>query len=412
MNFNIDFKNFNWREFVVKKYDVVRQSEALGITLLCFIVFCFVCTSTIVMNPTVMRDIIRTVMRKEKPRVVEPPKPVVMPKDIPVNLAPPPKMQKLQKLNERMVVKKKDIKTTLKPKPIAAKVKTQLSYKGANDMGQSIRGMMYKDYGTKFNVENSGKGGIRAKIEQFVVVKYEGGDWDCEFHHAGGNINFKIGSIPNLIYEIKRKTDIDVINDTPVVVRADSQEIHKSPFVYFTGHQDFTLTDAEVENLRTYLLQGGAIVANNSLPGRRSRVDVAFRREMKRVIPDHDLQTVPQDHKIFKAFAILERVPLGVNGWAEPFEMIEIDGRVVVIYNLNDYGDLMLARLETDPTKGLVIKKGLRDDDPSLTARWQGPRVWSSSVNKRNLYAGTDDPAIVDKAYLMNINILAYLLMR
>ncbi len=31
------------------------------------------------------------------------------------------------------------------------------------------------------------------------------------------------------------------------------------PFIFFTGHKDFVLTDDEVHNLQAYLQNGGAI---------------------------------------------------------------------------------------------------------------------------------------------------------
>jgi len=210
-----------------------------------------------------------------------------------------------------------------------------------------------------------------------------------------------------------------VINETSIVVRADSPDITNSPFVYFTGHQNFTLTEAEVDNLRTYLLQGFAIVANSSLPGRRSRFDVAFRREMKRVMPDHELEPITKDHGLFSAFYKFERIPVGVNYWQEPIEVIAIDGRVVVIYNLNDYGDLMLARLSDDYK---TIRAGWRVDIRKdakgkeiitpLDASWEGPRVYSQWTRRRNLYAGCEDVQTVIDAFNININILAYLLTR
>ena len=73
----------------------------------------------------------------------------------------------------------------------------------------------------------------------------------------------------------------------------------KPPFVYLTGHKDFRLKDQEVKNLRDYLMLGGAIWADSALAGHRSRFDVAFRREMKRVFPDRDFAPVKLNHDLF-----------------------------------------------------------------------------------------------------------------
>ena len=263
-----------------------------------------------------------------------------------------------------------------------------------------------KDYANKFGVSGYGST-LRAKIEQFVVVQYEGGDWDCEFFHRDGQPVMTLGSIPNLITEIERRTNIEVVNKVPVVVRADSPEIHKSPFVYFTGHVNFTLTEAEVENLRTYLIQGGAIVANSALPGRRSRFDIAFRREMKRVMPNYELTPIKDNSDIYKSFpaySFTQVPPEGMNYWTEPVEIIDIDGRIAVIYNLNDYGEMMLATLDQT---GTAIKTGESAKDDGYW--FEGHMVHR---NDNRIYANVDDFKTVLDAYYMNINMLAFLLTR
>lgn len=392
----------SFRDFVKKRYKLLRESEALGISILIHALIFLLMGFIVVSSSESVRDALKAMTRPKEKRKVEPPKPVVRPKDIPVDIPPPPpKMQKMQKLDKRMVVKKK-ISSKIRPKKITKRRKTKMDFKGLKRAGSTVRTRMHHDYADRHSVEGRGKT-LRAIIEQFVVVQYQGGDWDCEFHKEGDKVIYQLGSIPNLINIIKRETDIDVRNEVPIAVRADSQEIHKSPFVYFTGHKNFTLTDAEVENLRTYIIQGGCIVANSSLPGRRSRFDVAFRREMKRVIPDHDLTPLPNSHELFNSFYKFEGPPEGMNYWKEPLEVIRIDDRIAVIYNLNDYGDLMLARLNET---GDAIKTGLHSE---YNWHWEGPRNW---VNTRRLYANADDLDTVWDAYKFNINILAYVLTR
>ena len=403
----------NLKEFIKKRYNLVRQSEALGVSILIHAAIAVAMAFVIVSSSEKMRDAITSVFRKPAKKKIEQPKPVVLPKNIPVNIPPPPpKMKKMQKLEKRLVVKR-NIKSKLRPKTLSFKKKTKIDFKTANSLGKNVKNMMYRDYAAKHGVEGGGKT-LRAIIDKIVLLSYEGGDWDCEFHHynkkdkKGRPISvpdFKYGSLANLIREVDRRTNIEVKNKIPVVVRADSPEIFDSPFVYITGHKDFTFTDAEIENLRTYILQGGAIVANSSLPGRRSRFDVAFRREMKRVIPDHDLKPINNKHSVYNSFAVFKETPTGMNYWQEPLEIIDIDGRVVVIYNLNDYGDFMLATLDST---GNAFKTGLAADAEGYY-RWQGPRKWH---NSRKIYANVDDFQTTLDAYLMNINILAYLLTR
>lgn len=395
------FKDF--KDMMARNYDLVRLSEAGSVTLVAMIVFAFACTMRIVIQSETVRRVLH-LTKHEEVRKVEPPKPVVLPKDIPVKI--PPRVERLQKLNERITVRR-DIKSKFKPKPVTMQRKTKVDFKSLKDIGSSVRGQMGLDYANRFGVEGQGTG-IRATIEQFVIVQFQGGDWDCECHHKQGQVDLTKGSIPNLIREIERRTTIQVINKVPIAVRADSPEIHKSPFVYFTGRKEFTLTESEVENLQAYLLQGGAIVANSALPGRGSRFDIAFRREMKRVIPNLDFKPIGAKHRIMNAFMSFSQIPPGLNYWTEPVETIEIDGRTAVIYNLNDYGDLMLATVDET---GNALKTGLSAADP--TYRFEGPmndtlqRHWL-----RNLFENSDDFATVRDGYMMNINFLTYLLTR
>jgi len=294
------------RELTERNYDLVRCSEAGTVTVIALIIFGFACTFQIVVNTEMVRNVLHMTKQEVKPKV-EPPKPVILPKDIPVKMQP--RMEKLQKLNERMTVRR-DIKTKFKPKPLATLRRNKIDFKNLKSLGSKVRGQMGLDYANRFNVDGQGTG-LRAKIEQLVIVQFQGGDWDCQFHHKDGQVDLTKGALPNLIREIERRTNIEVVNKVPVAVRADSPEIHKSPFVYFTGRKDFSLTEAEVENLRAYLLQGGAIVANSALPGRGSRFDLAFRREMKRVIPDRDFQPIDVKHRIVKLFWLSPSCPRG-----------------------------------------------------------------------------------------------------
>jgi hypothetical protein len=231
----------NFKEFIKKRYDLIRESEALGISILIHVGIAIAMAFVIVSSSETMRNAITSVFRKPTKKKITQPKPVVLPKNIPVNIPPPPpKVKKLQKLEKRLVVKR-NIKSKLRPKTLTFKKKTKLDFKTANNLGKNVRNLMYRDYAAKHGVDGRGKT-LRAIIEKFVLLSYEGGDWDCEFHHYSdkkGKLvpDFKYGSIPNLIREIERRTNIEVKNKLPVVVRADSQEIFDSPFVYMTGHK-------------------------------------------------------------------------------------------------------------------------------------------------------------------------------
>ena len=76
-------------------------------------------------------------------------------------------------------------------------------------------------------------------------------------------------------------------------------EAFNHPLLYMTGHDDFKLSEKEVETLRGYLKGGGLLVADACCG--RKLFDAAFRREMKRVFPDARLEELPKDSPIYSA---------------------------------------------------------------------------------------------------------------
>lgn len=69
------------------------------------------------------------------------------------------------------------------------------------------------------------------------------------------------------------------------------------PLLYMTGDYDFTLAEAEVQNLRTFLLAGGTILFNAA----RGRDDFSESvvREMRKVFPQKTFMKMPADHPVF-----------------------------------------------------------------------------------------------------------------
>ena len=161
--------------------------------------------------------------------------------------------------------------------------------------------------------------------------------------------------------------------------------------------------------MRKYLLQGGSIWADNGRPGRRSLFDIAFRREMKRVLPDRNFKQIGMEHPVYKSFFQFKKVPEGMNWRDEPIEVIEIDRRAVVLYTLNDYGDLWETRLREDGTV-----------DTSLDENWHyvwGPH-WHSAYHggrqkrwrdPRPDYENLNEESI-NNACKLGVNVVVYFL--
>jgi len=182
------------------------------------------------------------------------------------------------------------------------------------------------------------------------VASYANGDWSCNTRlDAEGNI--VAGAIPNLVAKISEWSHGTLKGEViPKPLNIASRDLldKMPPFIFFTGHKDFVLTQEEIDNLREYLFAGGAIWGDNALAGEGSRFDVAFKREMKRVIPDRDKNFVsysPTDEIFTKGKFPLSQFPAGMNYYAEPPQHLDLDGVLAILYTPNDYSDMMFMRI-------------------------------------------------------------------
>jgi hypothetical protein len=182
------------------------------------------------------------------------------------------------------------------------------------------------------------------------VASYADGDWACNTR-LDSNGNIVGGSLPDLAAKITEWSHGHInaqVVPKPLDIGSSELLNRMPPFIFFTGHKDFVLTEQEVTNLRDYLQNGGAIWGDNALPGHGSRFDVAFRREMKRVVPDLDKNFEPMklDADLFtKSKFAISQVPAGMNYYSEPIEHLDIDGKLAILYTPNDYSDLFFMRI-------------------------------------------------------------------
>lgn len=251
-----------------------------------------------------------------------------------------------------------------------------------------------------------GTGGQSSFKFTAYLAKYAGGNWDSTVEVRGGEI--VKGSLPNLMYVMTAWTRDRVdASAQPVPLDLASDEIFdvKPPFIFFTGHQDFVLTDQEVENLRRYLMMGGAIWGDSSLPGHRSRFDIAFRREMKRVIPDvdRDFEKLPPDHPVFTQgfFRDVREVPSGMNYYQEPVYVMRVHGEISVVYTANDYGDMWQIGLTED---GQIDTR--RDERNRYIVIDHG--IW----HNRGIYFRNINQESVAQSYRFGVNMVLYLVTR
>jgi hypothetical protein len=254
-------------------------------------------------------------------------------------------------------------------------------------------------------------GDPRNVVAKFPVylASYAGGDWYCN-NYLDKKKKIFAGSLPNLIAKINEWSKGHITGEVePVPLNLAGTDLldKKPPFIFFTGHKDFVLTGQEIKNLQDYLQIGGCIWGDNALPGVGSRFDVAFRREMKRVVPDVDknFEPVPPTSDIFtKSWFPLARVAQGMNYYAEPLEHLDIDGKLAILYTPNDYSDMFTMRI--------------LPGDTSVQSYMRDPSGLSPLVSDRTFMLNSDiffrnyDLAGCLACDQMGMNIIGYMLVR
>ena len=259
-------------------------------------------------------------------------------------------------------------------------------------------------------------GDVHNLVAKFPVylAQYADGDWNCNnyFNDDSTPDTPTSGCLPNLVNKIAEWSHKDLQGGTIKSIPVDSPELISTPppFIFFTGHKDFHLTDDEITNLRAYLQAGGAIWGDSAFAGDGSRFDVAFHREMKKVLPDPDItfQNLPMDHEIFtKSWFVVSKVPPGMNYRDDPVQVVNLDGKLAIIYTPNDYSDMMTS----------FLAPGIDEDSASFTNSLYYSKdhplytpydyLWNSNSFYRNY-----QPAAAMSVFKLSMNIMAHLLSR
>ena len=275
--------------------------------------------------------------------------------------------------------------------------------------------------------------GNRKRVYDFTayLAKYDGGNWwsTVQGKYDGDSVKdgapIVRGSLPNLLAFMNNLSDptleVKTNYNRVQAIKLDSQDLFatKPPFIFITGTRDFTLTQTEVDNLRKYLRLGGAIWGDSSVPGRNSRFDIAFRREMRRVIPDKDKdwEELPKDHEIFNPakafFKDVSSAPPGLNFYEEPVYVLRIygsgtkadPGKIAIIYTSNDYGDMWQIGV-----KDGKIMNDMAGGDMNDRGNWvaMNPALW----HNREVYVKNISYPALEKTYRFGTNMVLHLLTR
>jgi hypothetical protein len=112
-------------------------------------------------------------------------------------------------------------------------------------------------------------------------------------------------------------------------VKLGDAQLFETPFLFMNGHNDFVLSEPELENLRKYLTHGGFIFASGCCdnPG----FPKAWRREFSRIFPNERVKALSYDHLIYRSFYKLDRVRSDKDNHDIQLDGLIHDGNLVAV---------------------------------------------------------------------------------
>jgi hypothetical protein len=148
-------------------------------------------------------------------------------------------------------------------------------------------------------------------------------------YSGGGDWYNDPSAEPNLLKFVKENTVIDA-DPRYEFLDLSSEKLFSYPFLYMTGHGNILFSDYEIQRLRSYLMNGGFLYADDDYG-----MDKAFRREIKKVFADQDLVELPFSHGLYSCqFNFPNGVPKTHEHDGKPPQGFGIfhKGRLVIYY--------------------------------------------------------------------------------
>ncbi len=119
-------------------------------------------------------------------------------------------------------------------------------------------------------------------------------------------------------------------------IRAEAVELFEYPFAVMTGEGSFVLTEAQRENLKSYLTRGGFLVASAGCSS--PEWAASFKREIKAIFPALEMKRLEMSHEIFHT--VYDIKVLTAKGNTTPYlNGLEIDGKIVVVFTEDGLND-------------------------------------------------------------------------
>ena len=124
---------------------------------------------------------------------------------------------------------------------------------------------------------------------------YRGGSWRTDYPKADRQFLTIIDRLVDLLDAYEREN----------AVRLDNPDLRRFPFLYALEVGYMYMSEAEVMGLRDYLLAGGFLMIDDFWG---SWEWANFESEIKRVLPEYQIEEIPLDHPIFHTVYNIEEI--------------------------------------------------------------------------------------------------------
>ncbi|MCG2586946.1 DUF4159 domain-containing protein [Rhodohalobacter sulfatireducens] len=165
----------------------------------------------------------------------------------------------------------------------------------------------------------------------FVFAQNDDGFKIARVQYRGGGDWYNVpSSLTNLIEFTQDRVPIN-INPEYDDVQLGSRDIFNYPFLFMTGHGNIAVNDAEMENLRTYLENGGFLYVDDDYG-----MDQYVREILQNIFPDERFFELPANHPLYSnVYNFPEGRPPKVHEHdGEPPQAFAVyrNGRMVILY--------------------------------------------------------------------------------
>lgn len=181
---------------------------------------------------------------------------------------------------------------------------------------------------------------MSALAPRLVFAQNEDGFKIARVQYRGGGDWYNVpSSLTNLIEFTKNQVPINIQSEYDDV-QLGSRDIFNYPFLFMTGHGNIAVNDAEMENLRTYLENGGFLYVDDDYG-----MDQYVREILQNIFPDERFFELPANHPIYSN---VYNFPEG-----RPPKVHEHDGEVPQAFAVYRNGRMVLLyTYESNPSDG------------------------------------------------------------